>query len=35
MPSVGFKPAISAIKRLQTYALQRTATEIFLKITNT
>ena len=28
MPSAGFEPAIPAIKRLQTYALDRTATEI-------
>jgi hypothetical protein len=31
MPSVGFEPAIPAIKRLQTYALERTATGIGLK----
>ena len=28
MPSDGFEPAILAIKWLQTYALDRTATEI-------
>jgi len=28
MPSEGFKPAIPAVKRLQTYALGRTATAI-------
>jgi len=28
MPSAGFEPAITATKQLQTYALQRTATEI-------
>jgi hypothetical protein len=28
MPSVRFEPAIPAINRLQTYALDRTATEI-------
>ena len=32
MPSVGFEPAIPAIKRLQTYALERTATGIDLKL---
>jgi hypothetical protein len=28
MPSVGFEPAIPAVKQLQTYALDRTATGI-------
>jgi hypothetical protein len=28
MPSAGFEPAIPAIKRLHTYALDCTATEI-------
>ena len=28
MPSAGFEPAIPAIKRLQTYTLDRTATGI-------
>jgi hypothetical protein len=32
MPSAGFKPAIPAIERLQTYASDRTATRWFLKI---
>jgi hypothetical protein len=31
MPSAEFKPAISEIKRLQTYALDSTATGIGLK----
>jgi hypothetical protein len=30
MPRVGFEPVIPAIKRLQTYSLDRTATEISL-----
>jgi len=30
MPSVGFEPAISAIERLQTYTLDRTAHSMFL-----
>ena len=35
MPSAGFKPAIPAIKRFQTYALDRTATGIgILRYTN-
>jgi hypothetical protein len=28
MPSAGFEPAITAVKRLQAYALDRTPTEI-------
>jgi hypothetical protein len=33
MPSAGFEPVITAIERLQTYALDRTATGIGLQYT--
>jgi hypothetical protein len=34
MPTAGFEPAIPAIKRLQTYVLDRTATHQLFRTNN-